>query len=134
MLALPLAALVVYLVLSRRRGSRFALVPAILALWAVIASHHLTPLLLIGAFVVWALVELFLRRGRPSSVGALLVMVAAGVVAVLALHVITLEEINPLRRTLSQYALGPWKPVFDAGVLAVAAGSGAGRITEVAPR
>ena len=43
----------------------------------------------------------------------------------LALHVVTLEEIDPVRRTLSQYALGPWKPVFDAGVLAVAAGSAA---------
>ena len=52
-------------------------------------------------------------------------LVVGGVVAVLALHVITLDEINPLRRTLSQYALGPWKPVFDAGVLAVAAGSAA---------
>ena len=52
-------------------------------------------------------------------------LIVGGVVAVLALHVITLDEINPLRRTLSQYALGPWKPVFDSGVLAVAAGSAA---------
>ena len=50
-------------------------------------------------------------------------LIVAGVVAVLALHVVTFDEINPVRRTLSQYALGPWKPVFDAGVLAVAAGS-----------
>ena len=52
-------------------------------------------------------------------------LIGGGVAAVLALHVITLDEIDPLRRTLSQYALGPWKPVFDAGVLAVAAGSAA---------
>jgi hypothetical protein len=52
-------------------------------------------------------------------------LIVAGVVAVLALHVVTFEEIDPVRRTLSQYALGPWKPVFDAGVLAVAAGSAA---------
>jgi hypothetical protein len=52
-------------------------------------------------------------------------LIAAGVAAVLALHVATFDEINPLRRTLSQYALGSWKPVFDAGVLAVAAGSAA---------
>jgi hypothetical protein len=52
-------------------------------------------------------------------------LIVAGVVAVLALHVVTLEEVDPVRRTLSQYALGPWKPVFDAGVLAVAAGSAA---------
>jgi hypothetical protein len=52
-------------------------------------------------------------------------LIAAGVVAMLALHVVTFAEIDPVRRTLSQYALGPWKPVFDAGVLAVAAGSAA---------
>ena len=51
------------------------------------------------------------------------VLIAVGVVAVVALHVVTLDEIDPVRRTLSQYALGPSKPVFDAGVLAVAAGS-----------
>ena len=50
-------------------------------------------------------------------------LIVAGVVAVLALHVVALEEVDPVRRTLSQYALGPWKPVFDAGVLAVALGS-----------
>lgn len=49
-------------------------------------------------------------------------LVAAGVVAVLGLHVVA-AEIDPVRRPLSQYALGPWKPVFDAGVLAVAIGS-----------
>ena len=52
------------------------------------------------------------------------VLVAAGVAAVLALHLVA-PEIDPVRRTISQYALGPWKPVFDAGVLAVAAGSAA---------
>ena len=51
-------------------------------------------------------------------------LVAAGVAAVLALHLVA-PEIDPVRRTISQYALGPWKPVFDAGVLAVAAGSAA---------
>jgi hypothetical protein len=51
-------------------------------------------------------------------------LVGAGVVVMLALHVLA-PEVAPLRRTLSQYALGPWKPLFDAGVLAVAAGSAA---------
>ena len=51
-------------------------------------------------------------------------LVVAGAVVVLALHVLAPEN-DPVRRTLSQYALGPWKPVFDAGVLAVAAGSAA---------
>src|SRR5919112_4746950 len=50
-------------------------------------------------------------------------LIAAGGVSVLALHVVALEEVDPVRRTLSQYALGRWKPVFDAGVLAVAFGS-----------
>lgn len=119
-LALPLAALVVYLVLSRRRGSRFALVPAILALWAVIASHHLTPLLLIGAFVVWALVELFLRRGRPSSVGALLVMVAAGVVG---FGVTLLNPGNPL--------LGYLGEIADSSISAVTRVAGGGESREL---
>jgi hypothetical protein len=51
-----------------------------------------------------------------------LALVAAGSLAVLALHVLA-PEVDPVRRTVSQYALGPWKPVFDAGVLAVAVGS-----------
>ena len=42
----------------------------------------------------------------------------------LALHLVA-PDVDPVRRTISQYALGPWKPVFDAGVLAVAAGSAA---------
>jgi hypothetical protein len=50
-------------------------------------------------------------------------LIVAGVATVLALHVLALDEVDPVRRTLSQYALGPWKPVFDAGVLAVAFGS-----------
>ena len=49
-------------------------------------------------------------------------LVAAGVLAVLGLHVVAVD-VDPVRRTLSQYALGPWKPVFDAAVLAVAVGS-----------
>src|SRR3954447_26327363 len=49
-------------------------------------------------------------------------LVVAGVATVLALHGLA-PEVAPTRRTLSQYALGPWKPAFDAGVLAVAAGS-----------
>jgi hypothetical protein len=52
------------------------------------------------------------------------VLVGAGALAVLALHVLA-PEVDPVRRTVSQYALGPWKPVFDAGLLAVATGSAA---------
>jgi hypothetical protein len=49
-------------------------------------------------------------------------LVAAGTVAVFALHLIA-TDVDPVRRTISQYGLGPWKPIFDAGVVAVAAGS-----------
>ncbi|MDF3050309.1 MAG: hypothetical protein K0R87_1947 [Pseudonocardia sp.] len=49
-------------------------------------------------------------------------LVVAGIAAMLALHLVS-PEVDPARRTISQYALGPWKPLFDAGVLAVAAGS-----------
>lgn len=48
----------------------------------------------------------------------------AGVVLMLALHVLPpTNEISPVRRTLSQYALGPNKWVFDLAVLLVAVGS-----------
>lgn len=100
-LALPLAALVVYLVLSRRRGSRLALVPAILTFWAVIATHHLTSVLLIAAFVVWGLLELVLRRGRPRSWGALVLMTVAGIVG---FGVTLLNPGNPLVNYLGEIA------------------------------
>jgi hypothetical protein len=51
-------------------------------------------------------------------------LVAVGMLLVLALHALV-PEVAPLRRTISEYALGPWKPVFDAGLLAVSAGSAA---------
>jgi Protein of unknown function (DUF998) len=51
-------------------------------------------------------------------------LVVAGVAAMLALHLVA-PDVDPVRRTISQYALGPWKPLFDAAVLAVAAGSAA---------
>jgi Protein of unknown function (DUF998) len=62
-------------------------------------------------------------RARLWALGGV-VLVGAGALAVLALHVLA-PEVDPVRRTVSQYALGPWKPVFDAGVLAVATGSAA---------
>jgi Protein of unknown function (DUF998) len=63
------------------------------------------------------------RVARGAAVLGVL-LVGAGAGAVLALHVLA-PEVAPLRRTLSQYALGPWKPAFDAGVIAVAVGSAA---------
>lgn len=63
-----------------------------------------------------------MSAGRRAHAGVALV--AVGALLVVGLHVLA-PEVEPLRRTLSQYALGPWKPAFDAGVLAVAAGSAA---------
>lgn len=49
-----------------------------------------------------------------------------GVVLMLALHVVPpTDRIDPVRRTLSEYALGPNKWIFDLAVLAVATGSAA---------
>ena len=76
-LALPLAALAAYLVVSRRRGSPLALVPAVLTVWAVVATHHLTSALLIAALLAWAGLEAVLRRGRGST-AALLALALAG--------------------------------------------------------
>lgn len=48
----------------------------------------------------------------------------AGVVLMLALHVVPpTNQISPIRRTISEYALGPSKWAFDLSVLLIAAGS-----------
>lgn len=47
-----------------------------------------------------------------------------GVVLMLALHVVPpTNQISPVRRTISEYALGPGKWAFDLSVLLIAAGS-----------
>lgn len=100
-LALPLSAFVVYLVLSRRVGSRWSLIPAVLAVWAVVATHHLTAVLLIAALGAWAVLEAFLRRGRRRSVGVLMTVTAAGVVGFAAS---LLNPGNPLLNYLGEIA------------------------------
>lgn len=60
------------------------------------------------------------RAATATSLVALLL----GVALMLALHVVPpTSEISPVRRTLSQYALGPGKWVFDLSVLLIALGS-----------
>jgi hypothetical protein len=60
------------------------------------------------------------RAATAASLAALLL----GVALMLALHVVPpTSEISPVRRTLSQYALGPGKLVFDLSVLLIALGS-----------
>ncbi|MGH3759652.1 DUF998 domain-containing protein [Actinophytocola sp.] len=55
-----------------------------------------------------------------ASLGALVI----GVVLMFALHVLPpTNEISPIRRTISEYQLGPGKWIFDLAVLLVAAGS-----------
>lgn len=99
-LALPLAVLAVYLVLSRR-GSVLGLVPAVLAVWAVVATHHLTAGLLVLALVVWALLETVVRRGRHHATGAILTVAAAGLVGLAAS---LLNPGNPLLGYLGEIA------------------------------
>lgn len=63
------------------------------------------------------------RAVALASLGALLL----GTVLMLVLHVVPpTSEISPVRRTLSQYAIGPNKWLFDLSVLLVAAGSALG--------
>ena len=61
----------------------------------------------------------------PRVAAASLATLLLGVVLMLALHVVPpTSEIDAVRRTLSEYALGPGKWVFDLSVLLVALGSG----------
>lgn len=61
----------------------------------------------------------------PSrSALASLVTLVLGTALMLSLHVLPpTDEINPVRRTISEYALGPNKWLFDLSVLLIAAGS-----------
>jgi Protein of unknown function (DUF998) len=59
-----------------------------------------------------------------AATAASLVALLLGVVLMLALHVVgPTSEIDPVRRTLSQYALGEGKWAFDVSVLLIAVGS-----------
>lgn len=107
-LALPLAALTIYLVLSRRRDSRWGLVPAVLAGWAVAASHHLTAVLLIAALGAWLVLELMIRRGQTRSARAL---AAATMTATVGLVATLLVPANPL--------LGYLGEIFESSYLSL---------------
>jgi hypothetical protein len=52
-------------------------------------------------------------------------LVGTGIAVVLVglLHVVAAEQVNPVRRTISEYALGDSAWMFDIGVLGLAAGS-----------
>lgn len=49
--------------------------------------------------------------------------VAAAVLLVGALHVVAADRVDPVRRTISEYAVGAGGILFDVGVLALALGS-----------
>ena len=70
-LALPLAALTIYLFLTRTRGRRTALVLPLAGVAAVALTHHVTAILLVGTFAVWLALDLILRgrRGSTPTVG-----------------------------------------------------------------
>lgn len=61
-------------------------------------------------------------RVRPL---AALGISGAGVAVVLVglLHVLAAGQVDPVRRTISEYALGPYQALFDVGVLGLALGS-----------
>lgn len=63
------------------------------------------------------------------------ILISFGVLAILLLHLIPpSNRINPMTRTISEYALGANGWLFDLGVLALAAGSAAVAITLVRAR
>ncbi|MFC4003132.1 DUF998 domain-containing protein [Prauserella oleivorans] len=64
-------------------------------------------------------------KGGTLAAAAGLAAVLAGSVLMGLLHVGTVDEVDPVRRTISEYALGPGKWVFDTAVLLIAAGSAA---------
>jgi hypothetical protein len=58
---------------------------------------------------------------------------AIAVVLILGLHLVA-TNVDPIRRTISEYGLGPYKTVFDAGVLALALGTVAVTVAAVRAR
>jgi hypothetical protein len=67
-----------------------------------------------------------MSSGRAIALASLGALVA-GTLLMLALHVVPpTNEISPVRRTISEYAMGPNKWVFDLAVLLIAAGSALG--------
>lgn len=66
------------------------------------------------------------RTGTPVPARTLalagIAAVALCLVLVGVLHAVA-PEVNPVRRTISEYALGEYRVLFDAGVLALALGS-----------
>lgn len=79
-LALPLAVFTAYAFAVRNRERRSGLLLPVLGLAAVTVTHHLTAMLLVGAFLLWWLVELVLSRrtGHRAERRGLLVMWLSG--------------------------------------------------------
>ncbi|GAA3597646.1 hypothetical protein GCM10022223_11020 [Kineosporia mesophila] len=77
-LALPLAVLTVYLVISRRRGTRLSLILPLMTMAAVSVTHHVTAGLLMISFVIWWSLELVLRRKHENEATALAVLAGSG--------------------------------------------------------
>ena len=77
-LALPLAALCLYLIVRRGHSgpARWAGLTtiAVIALAAVVATHHVTSVMLVGFLILWSLVGWQLRRHERAKPGRLAVM------------------------------------------------------------
>jgi hypothetical protein len=61
------------------------------------------------------------RTGLAAACG----IVGAGLAVVMVglLHVVAAGQVDPVRRTISEYALGEYRWMFDTGVIGLAAGS-----------
>jgi hypothetical protein len=84
-LALPLAALVLYVIARRGRSGParwigFTVV-ALVTIPAVITTHHVTSIMLVGFLVMWALVGIVMRRrdrARPGRMAMVTLILIAG--------------------------------------------------------
>jgi hypothetical protein len=84
-LALPLAAVVLYVIARRGRSGPtlwFGLtIIALVTLPAIVTTHHVSSLMLAGFLTLWAVVGLLLRRrdrARPGRMAALTIVLIAG--------------------------------------------------------
>jgi hypothetical protein len=104
-LALPLATFMLYMLarystLSERRGYRWMLAFAWLALAALTVTHHMTDYVFVGLLVFWTIVSSFQASGRHMR-GVLAVFALSGLA--LALAYAFLLPGNPVWEYLSSY-------------------------------
>jgi O-antigen/teichoic acid export membrane protein len=100
-LALPLAALTLYVTLTRTRGRRRSLLLPVAAMIATALTHHLTSMLLVLALLIWLALEVVFHGRRSVDARDLAVVTGAGILAVV------LAILNPGNPVLSYlYSIG----------------------------